>query len=114
VDKIEAATEFEEETIIADTYQLALEERIAFLAEFVRKAGLSPPTVSSPPVLPPTPAVDTLSDTPSHTTTRTEPVSVADTHTDDTHAHDTPRTFQNVSRLPKLSLPTFSGDPCYG
>jgi len=100
VDKIEAATEFEEETINA---QLTLEERIAFLAEFVRKAGLSPPTVPSPLVLPPTSAVDTLSDTPSHTTT---PVSVADMHTDDIHAHadDTPRTFQNVSRLRYLCL----------
>ena len=104
--KIEAEEVFEEETISADTYQLTLEERIAFLAEFIRKAGLPPPpVVSSPPVLPPTSAADTLSGT-----THTEPVhvSLSSMHTHDTSA--TPHAFQNVSRLPKLSLPTFSGD----
>ena len=48
---------------------------------------------------------------PSETTTHTEPVHVSPS---DTHTHDrvaTPHMFQNVSRLPKLLLSTFSGDP---
>ena len=114
--KIETEAEFEEETINADTYHFSLEEKIAFLTEFVRKAGLpphrpSPPLVSSTPALPPTSEVDSSIVVPSETTTHTEPVHVSpsDTHTHDTVA--TPHTFQNVSRLPKLLLPTFSGDP---
>ena len=48
VAKIEAETEFEEETINANTYQFTLEERIAFLSEFIRKAGLPPPPLVLP------------------------------------------------------------------
>ena len=60
--KVELEMEFEEEkSINANTYQLTLEERIAFLTEFVCKAGLLPPTLVSPlPVSPPASAVDTL------------------------------------------------------
>jgi len=105
--KITQAEELEEETINSDSYQLTLEERIAFLAEFVRKAGLPPaPAVTSSRVMPPTSEPGPLVDP---AAARTEPVHVS--HSD---VHETvvrPHTFQNVSRLPKLTLPTFSGDP---
>ena len=54
------------------------------------------------------PLPSAVSDT---TTTHTEPVhvSASDMHSPGTIA--TSHMFQNVSRLPKLSLPTFSGDP---
>ena len=51
--KIDSEQEFKEETIEADTYQMTLEERIALLSEFIRKAKLLPPppdTNPSPPV----------------------------------------------------------------
>ena len=106
--------EFEEETINADTYQFSLEERIAFLIEFICKAGLPPPRsslplVSSTSVLPPTSEVDTSVVIPPEAITHTEPAHVSSSDAHDTVA--TPHTFQNISRLPKLSLPTFSGDP---
>jgi len=112
--RIETEAEFEEETINADTYQFSLKERIAFLTEFVRKAGLPPPRLSLPlvssgAVLPPTSEVDTSVVIPPEATTHTKPAHVSFSDAHDTVA--TPHTFQNVSRLPKLSLPTFSGDP---
>jgi len=54
--------EFEEETVSTDTHQFSLEERIAFLAEFVRTADLPPPPTVILPVLPQTSEVDTHSD----------------------------------------------------
>ena len=73
--RIETEAEFEEETINADTYQFSLEERIAFLTEFVRKAGLplprlSLPLVSSAAALPPTSEVDTSAVIPPEATTQ--------------------------------------------
>ena len=50
-DKIEGELEFEEEITNADTYQMTLEERLAYLAEFIRKAGLPPPESQRPPPL---------------------------------------------------------------
>ena len=70
--KIDTETEFEEEFVNADTYQLTLEEQIAFFTEFICKANLPPPSTVSPPpttmspplVSLPTSAADTRSDTP--------------------------------------------------
>jgi len=50
-DKIEGDEEFEEEIINADAYQMTLEERLAFLTEFIRKAGLPPPDSQHPPLI---------------------------------------------------------------
>ena len=47
--KIEAEQEFEEEITNANTYQITLDEHIAFLSEFIRKAGLPPPELQRPP-----------------------------------------------------------------
>jgi len=57
-DKIEVEEEFVEEITNADIYQATLDENIAFLAEFVRKAGLSPPSL--PHVTPPSQLEPTL------------------------------------------------------
>ena len=80
-----------------------LEERIVFLTEFVRKA-------SQPPVTPPIsvdhvtpaqePAVNKRSPPP---TNNTSTAHISDVHERNIH--------QNYSRLSKLALPTFSGDP---
>ena len=111
--KIEVAQEFEEEITNADTYQMSLDERIAFLSEFIRKAGMPPAELQRPPpsaaAIPP-PSILPLSPTsgrselPSNSTTDPAYVST------NTHSPDTSRVLQ-VTRLPKLSLPTFSGDP---
>ena len=45
--KIEVAQEFEEEITNADTYQMSLDECIAFLSEFIRKAGMLPASSTS-------------------------------------------------------------------
>ena len=119
--KIQTETDLEEEICNADTYLSTLEEQIAFLTEFIRKANIPPPSTVSPPLTtmspPPVPlstsAADTRSDTSGTSLTATTPASVSPTSLH-THAHDTAatsHTFQNVSRLPKLSLPTFGGDP---
>jgi len=52
--KINTEQEFEEETMEADIYQMTLEEHIALLSEFIRKAKLlptPPDTNPSPPVI---------------------------------------------------------------
>ena len=46
--KIQTAEELKEETCNANTYQSTLEERIAFLTEYIRKATQLP---SAPPIL---------------------------------------------------------------
>jgi len=48
--KIKAAQEFEEKITNADTYQATLDERIAFLSEFIRKAGMPPLELQLPPL----------------------------------------------------------------
>jgi len=52
-DKIEGDQEFEEEITNADTYQMTLEERLAYLTEFIRKVSLPLPE-SRRSLLPPT------------------------------------------------------------
>ena len=104
--RIETEAEFEEETIYADTYQFSLEERIAFLTEFVGNAGLPPPRlslplVSSAAVLLPTLEVDTSVVISPKATTHTEPA-----HMSSSDAHDTVATshmFQNVSGMQKFN-----------
>ena len=98
----------------ADTYQITLDERIVFLSEFIRKAGIPPTELQLPPpsmtaaILAPStltlPETSDRSDLPSNSAT--DPVHVST----NTHPPDTSRVLQ-VTRLPKLSLPTFSGDP---
>ena len=109
-EKIEAAQVFEEEITNANTYQTNLDERIVFLSEFIRKAGMPPPELQLP--LPsmtaaiPAPSTLTLpetsgrSDLPSNSAT--DPIHVS------TSMHSP---VLQVTRLPKLLLPTFSGDP---
>ena len=47
--KAQTAEELEEEICNTDAYQTTLEERIAFLTEFIRKSSLTP--VRPPPLL---------------------------------------------------------------
>ena len=102
-----ARTEEElEEICTADTYQTTLEERIALLTKVIRKSSPAP---LRPPPPPSREAQPHSSDT---------ELAAVDTHPDhvsanDTHTHDsTPSSVHhNASRLPKLTLPTFNGDP---
>ena len=121
--KIEAEQEFEEEITNADTYQITLDENIAFLSEFIRKAGLPPPELQRPPpfVTPQISPVSTLPppETSNQTVSASSNVATADSHVStSTHVGisthtlgDSSRVPQAVTRLPKQSLPTFSGDP---
>ena len=103
--KAQTAEELEEEICNADTYQTTLEERIAFLTEFIRKSSLTPVRPPPPPSREAHPRTDTE---PAATDTHPAHVSATDTHTHDS----TPSSvYHNASRLPKLTLPTFNGDP---
>ena len=106
-EKIEAEEEYEEEITNADTYQDILDEKIAFLAEFIRKAGLSPQGV--PPVTPHTSQPEQAS----LATPRDQNIAAANVHvsTNVPHTSDSVRVPQAVTRLPKQSLPIFAGDP---
>ena len=118
--KIDGELEFEEETTEADTYQMTLEKRIALLSEFICKAKLPPPPPDTNPSLPVTlsissPPTQLPSDTTSHSHSAdtTKPAAANPSHVStSTHSlGDISRVPQAVTRLPKQSLPTFSGDP---
>ena len=118
--KIDSELEFEEETTEADTYEMTLEERIALLSEFIRKVKLPPPPPDSNPLPPVTlpissPPTQLPSDTSSHSHSAdtTKPAAANPSHVStSTHSlGDISRIPKAVTRLPKHSLPTFSGDP---
>lgn len=110
---IQQEEELETEVCDADTYLNTLEEHIAFLVEFVKRANQPPP--SAPRELTeeaqsrePHELISAAVDTPTHepevvvekpTVTTQERHQLA--HMDSAHSY---------SRLPKLTLPTFSGN----
>ncbi|XP_065918727.1 uncharacterized protein [Dysidea avara] len=105
--------ELEAEICDADTYQSNLEQQIAFLVEFTVKASQSPRT------RPPTPP-SSVNDAPhlilTELTTTTEPEVTAATLPEtevvkNTLHSDTSSAAQTYTRLPKLPLPTFDGNP---
>ena len=122
--------ELEAEICNADTYQSNLEQQVALLVEFIKKASQSPRT--RPPTPPPS-----VNDAPrlisTESTTTTEPEVTAATlpetevvkktlhsdtasaapvssHTSYVNEH-TRGMHQTYTRLPKLPLPTFDGNP---
>ena len=123
---IQIEAELETEICDADTYQSTLSERIAFLAEFNRKANRPPD--APVPTHPPSTAHDRPPTLESSTGLTEEPVIVAsrgippdttdastasnrERPTDTILSHEERGTYHNYSRLPKLVLPTFSGEP---
>ena len=114
-DAIQEEEELETEVCEADTYQTTLEEHIAFLEEFVKRAIRPPqPTLHE---LPDESRESTslISNTPTHEPeVVSKPIhstaTIAAAHESNETAR-TDSTYQNYSRLPKLALPTFSGDP---
>ena len=122
----------EAEICDADTYQSNLEQQIALLVEFIKKASQFPRT--QPPT--PLPSVnDALRLISTESTTTTEPevtaatlpetevvkktlhsdtasVAQVSSHTSDVNEH-TRGMHQTYTRLPKLPLPTFDGNPLH-
>ena len=81
--KIDTKTEFKEEIVNADTYQLTLEEQIAFLTEFIHKASLLQSITVSPPAVSP---LTSAADYEHSNTTHMEPIHVSPSDTQ-THTH---------------------------
>jgi len=106
---IEEETELEAEVCDADTYQTTLEERIVFLEEFVKRA--SQPTTPDKS----RESIALISATPDIPTTVPEvvkkPIHSADAVSTTHETVHTESTYQSYSRLPKLALPTFNGNP---
>ena len=104
--KIEAEQEFEEEITNADTYQITLDEHIAFLSEFIRKAGLPPPELQHflPSV---TPQISPLSmqplpETSTQTISASSILATADSHVStSTHVGISTHTLGDSSRVPQ-------------
>ena len=112
---IQDEEELETEVCDANTYLTTLEERIASLTEFIKRASQLPMT------RPPTPRkittesrespklLSTVSDAHESEVVKKpvySPAAAVDTH-ETPHVNET----HNYSRLPKLALPTFNGDP---
>ena len=124
---IQIESELEAEICDADTYQSTLSERIAFLAEFIRKSNRPPSAPVPTPPRPPSTDRDCPPTLESSTSSTEEPVRVTskvtppDTTGPPAATNGTERaidtnlpergTYHNYSRLPKLVLPTFSGEP---
>ncbi|XP_065901997.1 uncharacterized protein [Dysidea avara] len=98
--KIEAEQEFEEEITNADTYQITLDENIAFLSEFIRKAGLPPPELQRPPPSV-TPQISPVSTQPPPETSNQTVSASSNVATADSHAF---RRFVSRRSLPRLML----------
>ena len=105
-------TEDELETEICDalTYHSTLEERIAFLTEFVRKAN-RPPIAADDHL----PTLESVTDDEEESDPREpSPDPIVTDHaaraSDTSRSHGDRETYHNYSRLPKLVLPTFSGE----
>ena len=128
---IDREEELEAEICDADTYQSNLEQNIAFLTEFIKKAkqlpvARPPPRPSrvtdrsedksTPPVIPQETtepgreATATLSET-DVTKKPSESDTPLRTHVSSHTSILTERTHQTYTRLPKLPLPTFDGNP---
>ena len=124
---IQIESELEAEICDADTYQSTLSECIAFLAEFIRKANGPPSAPVSTSTRPPSTDRDHPPILESSTGSTEEPVRVTSKVTPP-DATDPPAatngtervtdtnlpergTYHNYSRLPKLVLLTFSGEP---
>ena len=102
--------EYEEKITNMDMYQATLHESIAFLVEFVCKAGFLPPSI--PYVTPPTlQSEPTLLATLSNQGIATAAKVCVSTNAHVTNTSDSTRLPQTFTRLPKQSLPTFTGDP---
>ena len=112
--KIDTAEEFEEEITNADTYQATLDEHIVFLSEFIRQADMPPPEQRRPPLCDtrPEPILPPSVQPPPETGrgSNLPPVELGHVSSNTHSPTDTSRVPQ-VTRLPKQSLPTFSGDP---
>ena len=133
---IQKEDELESEICDADTYQTNLEQQIAVLTEFTKKAN-QPPAVSRP-THPPKPDDSPPTLVSAQTTTLPSSTEAAGdslpetevnkkllhsssdpTHVSDVISHDIPTrsnkdTHMNYSRLPKLHLPTLMGTPYNG
>lgn len=110
---IQEEEELETKVCNADMYQTTLEERIVFLEEFFKQASQQPPL----PMPRGTPnelfeSTNLVSSTPYTPTHESEAVEkpIATTHESNETAH-TDSTYQNYSRLPRLTLLTFSWNP---
>ena len=125
-EKIDDEAKLEEEIATADAYQFKLEDCIAHLAEFIRRASQLPPSVltgdhsmikpiSPPPPVPlDIPAVNfnasTVTDTQTPSATSLPELRTADDLVNTCKSPIVNSMQHSISRLPKLSLPTFSGD----
>lgn len=111
---IQEEEELESEVCDADTYLTTLEEQIAFLEEFVKQANQPPPAeesqsreshelVSA--------AVDTPTHEPEVLKKLVHSTATVSTTQERDHILHMDSTHHSYSRLPKLALPTFSGNP---
>jgi len=123
---IQEEEELETEICDADSYKSNLEQQIAYLAEFIKRAGnparvqllTPPPSVTISARLDPTETSTELTATslpetevakkPLHSDT--VPAKQVSPHTSDVSEHAT-GTHQAYTRLPKLPLPTFNSQP---
>ena len=107
---IQTEDELEAEICDALTYHSTLEERIAFLTEFVRKAN-RPPIAADEHL----PTLESVTDDEEESDPREpSPDPIVTDHaaraSDTSRSHGDRETYHNYSRLPKLVLPTFSGE----
>ena len=113
-DAIQQEEELETKICEADTYQTTLEEHIAFL-KFVKRAIRPPQPTSHELPDESCESANLISNIPTHEPeVVSKPIhstaTVAATHESNETAR-TDSTYQNYSTLPKLALPTFSGNP---
>jgi len=112
VEAIEEEMELETKVCEADTYQTTLEERIIFLEEFVKRASQPAHRGSPDKSRESTVLISATPDIPTHESEVVKkPVHSADVVPTTHEAVHTDRTYQSHCRLPKLALPTFSGNP---
>ena len=119
---IEGAEELESEVCDADTYSTTLEERIAFLEEFVKRANQPPlPTPHEVPeesrlresheLISATLDVDTPSHEPKVVKKPVHSIATIPTTQERDETLPMDGTHHSYSGLPKLALPTFSDNP---
>jgi len=116
IEAVEEEMELETEVCEADTYQTTLEERtleerIIFLKEFVKRASQPAHRGSPDKSRESTVLISATPDIPTHEPKVVKkPFHSADAFPTTHEAVHTDSTYQNHCRLPKLALPTFSGN----